>query len=52
VGRELAEIKIYTLRSRGGYRSFQCCWYELGKRQAKTFTLAFSGSPFALVSSS
>ena len=37
VGRELAEIKIYTLRSRGGYRSFQCCWYELGKRQAKTF---------------
>jgi len=21
----------------GGCRSFQCCWYELGRRQAKTF---------------
>jgi integrase len=37
VGRDRAEVKIYTLRNREGYESFQCCWYELGRRQSKTF---------------
>jgi integrase len=37
VGRDKCEIKIYTLRNPVGYESFQCCWYELGRRQTKTF---------------
>jgi len=36
VGRDRAEVKIYTLRNREGYESFQCCWYELGSRKTKT----------------
>lgn len=37
VGHGESEVKIYTLRNRAGYESFQCCWYDLGKRQTKTF---------------
>ena len=37
VGREDSEIKIYTLRTGGGYESYQCSWYELGSRRTKTF---------------
>ena len=37
VGRDKAEIRIYTLRAQGGYESFQCSWYELGQRRTKTF---------------
>lgn len=37
VGRDQAEVKIYTLRNRAGYESFQCCWYDFGKRQTRTF---------------
>lgn len=37
VGHGESEVKIYTLRNRAGYESFQCCWYHLGKRQTKTF---------------
>lgn len=37
VGRDRAEIRIYTLRARSGYQSYQCAWYELGRRQTKTF---------------
>jgi integrase len=38
VGREAAEIKIYTLRPSSGYTSYQCCWYDLGRRQTRTFS--------------
>lgn len=37
VGRDDAELKIYTLRTRSGYESYQCAWYDLGRRQTKTF---------------
>jgi len=37
VGNGDSAVKIYTLRNRAGYESFQCCWYDLGKRQARTF---------------
>ena len=37
VGREDAEIKIYTLRNPNGYVSYQASWYEMGRRQTKTF---------------
>lgn len=37
VGHGESEVKIYTLRNRAGYESFQCSWYDLGKRQTKTF---------------
>ena len=37
VGREDSEIKIYTLRTAGGYESYQCSWYDLGSRRTKTF---------------
>lgn len=37
-GNGRAEVRIYTLRNnRLGYKSFQCCWYELGKRRPRTF---------------
>ena len=37
VGKDRAEIKIYTLRRTNGVPSYQCAWYDLGKRQTKTF---------------
>ena len=37
VGKDRAEIKIYTLRRPNGVASYQCAWYDLGKRQTKTF---------------
>lgn len=37
VGREGSEIKIYTLRIASGYESYQCAWYDGGRRQTKTF---------------
>ena len=37
VGREDSEIKIYTLRTGLGYESYQCAWYDSGRRQTKTF---------------
>jgi hypothetical protein len=37
VGHGESVVKIYTLRNRAGYESFQCCWYDLGKRKARTF---------------
>jgi hypothetical protein len=37
VGKDHAEIKIYTLRRANGVPSYQCAWYDLGKRQTKTF---------------
>lgn len=37
VGRDGSEIKIYTLRTAGGYQSYQCAWYDEGRRQTKTF---------------
>lgn len=47
IGRDKCEIKIYTLRNRGGYESFQCCWYELGRRQTKTFSEVKAAKLFA-----
>lgn len=38
VGRETAEIKIYTKQVPSSYTSYQCCWYDLGKRQSRTFS--------------
>jgi len=37
VGSNGAEVKIYALRRRNGYLSHQCAWYELGRRQTKTY---------------
>ena len=37
VGRDDAEVKIYTLRRASGHESYQCVWYESGGRQARTF---------------
>ena len=37
IGKDRAEIKIYTLRRTNGVPSYQCAWYDLGKRQTKTF---------------
>ena len=37
VGRDAAEIKIYTLRRASGHESYQCAWYDSGRRQARTF---------------
>ena len=37
VGQDGAEIRIYILRSARGYVSHQCCWYEMGRRQTKSF---------------
>lgn len=37
VGREGSEIKIYTLRTRTGYKSYQCAWHDRGGRKTKTF---------------
>ena len=37
VRRADSEIKIYTLRTAGGYESYQCSWYEMGGRRTKTF---------------
>jgi len=36
VGKDRAEIKIYTLRRPNGVPSYQYAWYDLGKRQTKT----------------
>jgi len=37
VGSNGAEVKIYTLRRQNGYLSHQCAWYDLGRRQTKTY---------------
>ncbi|MEA3213576.1 MAG: hypothetical protein QOE70_6633 [Chthoniobacter sp.] len=37
VGKVRAEIKVYTLRRPNGVASYPCAWYDLGKRQTKTF---------------
>ena len=47
VGGGDAEIKIYTLRRKDGYPSFQCAWYELGKRKTKTFASVDAAKLFA-----
>lgn len=47
VGKDLAEVKIYTLRNRAGYESFQCCWYDFGKRQTRTFGVLGDAKLFA-----
>ena len=36
VRRADSEIKIYTLRTAGGYESYQCSWYDMGGRRTKT----------------
>ncbi len=47
VGSGNEEIKIYTLRRRDGYPSFQCAWYALGTRKAKTFASIDAAKLFA-----
>ena len=37
VGSGDAEVKIYTLRRKDGYSSFQAVGYELRQRKSKTF---------------
>ena len=46
-GEGKAEIKIYTLHRGNGYTSFQCVWYELGRRQSKTFGAMESAKTYA-----
>jgi integrase len=38
LGQGESAVKIYTLRTRSGYESYQCCWYDLGRRQTRTFS--------------
>jgi integrase len=38
VGQGKSEIKIYCLRRANGYTFRQCCWYEMGRRQSRSFT--------------
>ncbi len=47
VGTGKAEVKIYTLKRRDGYPSFQCSWYELGLRKTKTFADVGAAKLFA-----
>ena len=47
VGGGDSEIKIYTLRRKDGYPSFQCAWYELGQRKTKTFAGVDAAKLFA-----
>ena len=47
VGGGDAEIKIYTLKRKDGYPSFQCVWYELGRRKTKTFASVDAAKLFA-----
>lgn len=42
-----ARIKIYTLRRKNGVPSFQCAWYELRRRQTKTFSKLEAAKLFA-----
>ena len=42
-----AEVKIYTLRRKDGYPSFQCAWYDLGSRKTKTFAKLDAAKLFA-----
>ena len=47
VGGGAARIKIYTLRRKNGYPSFQCAWYELRQRKTKTFSKLEAAKLFA-----
>lgn len=47
VGDRDAEIKIYTLRRKDGYPSFQCAWYEIKQRKTKTFASTDAAKLFA-----
>ncbi len=47
VGGGDAEIKIYTIKRKDGYPSFQCAWYELGQRKTKTFASVDAAKLFA-----
>ncbi len=47
VGTDAAEVKIYTLRSKLGYTTNQCRWYDLGKRQARAFSDLAAAKIFA-----
>jgi integrase len=47
-GKEAAEIRIYTLRRKAdGYTSYQCAWYELGRRATKVFAELPAAKTFA-----
>jgi len=46
-GQDKSEIKIYCLRRANGYTSRQCCWYEMGRRQTKTFADLNAAKVFA-----
>jgi len=47
LGKDKAEIKIYTLRRREGYLSHQCSWHDFGTRQTKTFARLDEAKVFA-----
>ena len=47
VGSGKAGVKIYTLRRKDGYPSFQCVWYELRQRKTKTFSKLEAAKLFA-----
>ena len=47
VGSGKAGVKIYTLRRKDGYPSFQCVWYELRQRKIKTFSKIEAAKLFA-----
>ena len=47
-GKGSAEIRIYTLRRKAdGYTSYQCAWYELGRRATKVFAELVAAKTFA-----
>lgn len=47
VGGHKHEVKIYELRRCEGYVSHQCAWYDLGRRQTKTYASLEDAKLFA-----
>ncbi len=48
VGKDAAEIRIYTLRRKAdGYTSYQCAWYSLGARATKVFAELAAAKTYA-----
>ena len=47
IGKDKAEVRIYTLRRREGYLSHQCSWHDLGSRQTRTYASLQEARTFA-----
>jgi integrase len=47
VGEGRNQARIYTIKRKDGCASYQCVWYELGKRQSKSFACLEAAKFFA-----